>query len=251
MDLRRKPPRLGVVHSKYRKFDTSVFQIVPARQNLAGSVMKAGMQATTRGSNLRRLCFGGTFNPIHHAHLICARAVAEVAGVDRVTLIPSAQPPHKPDAAGVAAVAPAEDRLAMCRLAIQGDAMFEVNDLELRRAGPSYTIDTVRQLKREGWPAVHWLIGGDTVPQLPSWHQPAALLAEARFVVMARPGWELDWSKIPIDYQVLKSQVFVSPLIEISATEIRHRIQNAQPIRYLTPPAVADYITQKRLYRKL
>jgi nicotinate-nucleotide adenylyltransferase len=201
--------------------------------------------------NIRRLCFGGTFNPIHHAHLICARAVAEAAGFDRVTLIPSAQPPHKPNATGVAAVAPAEDRLAMCRLAVEGDAMFEVNDLELHRAGPSYTIDTVRQLNREGWPEVSWLIGGDTVPQLPSWHQPAALLAEARLVVMARPGWELDWSNIPLPYQVLKSQVFVAPLIEISATEIRRRIQDGRPILYLTPPAVADYITQRRLYQKL
>lgn len=213
-----------------------------------------GVLSTPSAQPIRRLCFGGTFNPIHHAHLICARAVAEAAGFDRVTLIPSAQPPHKPEGAGggtLAAVAPAEDRLAMCRLAIQGNPMFEVNDLELRRSGPSYTIDTVRQLKREGWSAVDWLIGGDTVPQLPTWHQPAALMAEARFVVMARPGWELDWSNIPLPYQVLKSQVFVAPLIEISATEIRRRIHNGRPILYLTPPAVADYITQRRLYQKL
>src|SRR5215210_7294765 len=100
------------------------------------------------GDGMRTLCFGGSFNPIHHGHLLCARAVAEREGFDRVELIPSAQPPHK---AGTAFdMAPAEDRLAMCRLAIEGTKLFAVNDIELRRSGPSYTVDTARQLKAQG-----------------------------------------------------------------------------------------------------
>src|SRR5215204_3176269 len=100
---------------------------------------------------MRRLCFGGSFNPIHHGHLICARAAAEAAGFERVVLIPSALPPHKLDDTELAS---STDRLAMCRLAVEGDPWFEVEDIELIRKGPSYTIDTARELRRRGWPDV-------------------------------------------------------------------------------------------------
>jgi nicotinate (nicotinamide) nucleotide adenylyltransferase len=143
---------------------------------------------------LRRVCFGGTFNPIHHGHLLCARAVAEVRGFDRVTLIPSAVPPHKSSLTGNIDLASAQDRLAMCRLAVEGDPLFETNDIELHRSSPSFTIDTARELKRRGWPSVSWLIGGDVVPTLPSWHESFALLAEVQFIVMERPGSTLDWN---------------------------------------------------------
>src|SRR3954451_19497873 len=111
---------------------------------------------------IKTLCLGGSFNPIHHGHLRCSRAVAESLGDQRVMLIPSARPPHKP---GDTTLASPEDRLAMCRLAAEAvsddDIRFEAADLELHRAGPSYTIDTVRHLKSQGWPSVDWLIGAD------------------------------------------------------------------------------------------
>src|SRR5688500_16988195 len=139
---------------------------------------------------MRRLCFGGSFNPIHHAHLICARAVAEKAGFDRIVLIPSAQPPHKPS---TAQMAPPTDRLAMCRLAASHQPeLFEVDDLELSRSGESFTLDTARQLKARGWQAVNWLIGGDMLLYLPKWHEPEKLLQEVNFFIMARPGWSID-----------------------------------------------------------
>src|SRR5687767_11595954 len=98
---------------------------------------------------MRNLCFGGSFNPIHAGHLICGEAVAKAKDATRLVLIPSATSPHK---MGHADMAPADDRLAMCQLAIVGNTLFEIDDLELRRAGPSYTIDTVRELKRtRGW----------------------------------------------------------------------------------------------------
>lgn len=193
---------------------------------------------------MRNLCYGGTFNPIHHGHLICARAAAEAAGFDRVVLLPN-QPPHKPDSDELAG---AEDRLAMCRLAVAGDAMFEVSDIELRRSHPSYTLETARELKRQGWSEIHWLIGADTVPQLPTWYQPLALLEEVEFVVMARPGWEIDWQGVPPEYRKLRMSVVPAPLIEISASEIRRRVRRRQSISYLTPDAVAAWVRQKRLY---
>src|SRR5262245_25259949 len=98
-----------------------------------------------------KLCFGGPFNPIHHPQLICSRAVAEARGFERVVLIPNSQPRLRPSQTDLVS---AEHRLAMCRLAVQGSTTFEVDDLELRRDGPSYTFDTVRELKSRGWPEV-------------------------------------------------------------------------------------------------
>ncbi|HZZ43507.1 MAG TPA: nicotinate-nucleotide adenylyltransferase [Tepidisphaeraceae bacterium] len=192
------------------------------------------------------LCLGGSFNPIHHGHLICARAVAEAAGFNRVLLIPSSQPPHKRLNGDIAS---AEHRLAMCRAAIDADDFFDVSDIELRRNGPSYTIETVRQLKASGWGKVHWLIGADMVEILPKWHEPQALMAEAQFVVMARPGWGLDWEKMPGEFRHLQKSVMAAPLLAISATEVRRRVAEGKSIRYLVPEGVRKYIEEKGLYR--
>src|SRR5689334_23178374 len=105
---------------------------------------------------MAKLCFGGSFNPIHFGHLICARYAAERLGFDANVLIPSAQPPHKPNATDLA---PASERVRMCQLAAAGCDDFEIDDLETKRTGPSYTIDTVRQLAGRGWGRASWLIG--------------------------------------------------------------------------------------------
>lgn len=194
---------------------------------------------------MRRLWFGGSFNPIHHGHLLGARAAAEAAGFDRVVLVPSALPPHK---LGAKEMASAEHRLAMCRAAVEGDERFEVDDLELARTGPSYTVDTARQLRRRGWTEVPWLIGADTVPMLPQWHESDALLAELTFVVMGRPGHDLDWPSLPDKVRALRDKVVSGPQIEISASDIRRRVATGRPIRYLTPPAVESYIRVNSLY---
>ena len=204
---------------------------------------------------MTRLCFGGSFNPIHHGHLACSRAVARVCSFDRVVLIPSASPPHKlPNRQGGASdLAPADDRIEMCRLAVAGDALYEVDDLEAHRSGPSYTLDTVRELRRRGgdWAdqPVHWLIGADSLLQLPTWHQPLALLEEVHFVVMARPGWAFDWERLPPPFRKLRENVVEAPLIDISATDIRRRVRAGEPIDDLTPKPVADYIRERGLYR--
>lgn len=194
---------------------------------------------------MRRLCFGGSFNPIHHGHLLCARAVAETAGFDRVVLIPSGQPPHKQ---GHTDIAGAADRLAMCRLASATDGLFEIDDIELSRPEPSYTIETVRLLRARGWTAVHWLIGADMAIFLPHWHQAASLLSEVHFVLMARPGWSFDFSTMPPVYHPLQHQVVPVPLIDISSSEIRQRLAAGKSISYMTPAPVVDYIRTRGLY---
>jgi nicotinate-nucleotide adenylyltransferase len=195
---------------------------------------------------MRKLCFGGSFNPVHHGHLLCARAAAEARGFERVVLVPSALPPHKLEATGLA---PAADRLEMCRRAVEGDSFFEVSNIEVTRAGPSYTIDTARELRGRGWGHVSWLIGADMVPILPKWHRPMDLLREVEFVVMSRPGWTMDWAALPEPFRHLRDHVVETPLVDISATMVRDRVRAGQSIRYLTPDAVCGYVEARGLYR--
>jgi nicotinate-nucleotide adenylyltransferase len=194
----------------------------------------------------KKICFGGTFNPIHHGHLLCARAAAEAVGADSVVLFPAGSPPHKP---GHVELAKAEDRLEMCRLAIAGASGLEIDDRELRRTGPSFTIDTARQLKQDGWDEVTWLIGADMLNLLPTWHEAQSLLREIRFLIMARPGTNLAWSSLPTAFQSLRANVVQVPQIDISATQIRNRVRAELPIDFFAPPGVCRYIAEHRLYR--
>lgn len=196
---------------------------------------------------MKRLCFGGSFNPIHYGHLICARAAAEAGGFDKVILFPSAQPPHKPETFDMA---PAQDRLAMCHAAIQGyTQLFGIHDLELRRPGASYTIDTVQILRAEGWEEVNWLIGADMLNYLPQWHRIEELVEEVEFYVISRPGSKLHWNMMPKYIRQLQNNVLPAPEIGISASLIRERVRTHRTIDWLTPQPVIDYIKAKGLYR--
>ncbi len=197
--------------------------------------------------------FGGSFNPVHHGHLIVARSVAEQLGLSRMILIPAAVPPHKP----VANLAPAADRLEMLRLAVRGEGLFELSDAELRRPGPSYTVTTVEQFGRDLGPAaeLHWLIGADSLGELVNWYQARRLIGLCRIVTAARPGWEQpDLGELrerfgPEQVERLAAGILPTPRIDISASEIRRRIRQGQSIRYLAPEPVVDYIESRRLYR--
>lgn len=191
------------------------------------------------------LCFGGSFNPIHHGHLICARAAAEAAGYERIALIPSGQPPHKPDQRDLA---PAADRLVMCKLAVSASERFTVEPVELERSGPSYTLDTILELKKRGWGEVHWLIGADMLAFLPMWYQSAEVVRQSNMVIMSRPGWQFDWMTLPEGLRHLKQNVVEVPLIEISSTQIRQRVRERRSIEFLTPGSVIKYIKNKHLY---
>jgi nicotinate-nucleotide adenylyltransferase len=196
---------------------------------------------------MRILCLGGSFNPIHHGHLLVARAAAENAGFDSVRLIPNLAPPHKLDYL----LASPADRLAMTRLAAAADPLFSVDDLELHRSPPSFTIDTVRQFRAAGLGRVTWLIGSDTLPTLQTWHQANDLAVEADFLVVPRPGFTIDPADVPEPFRHLAYAVLKTPQLDISSTEIRRRVAKGQSIEYLTPPPVVRYILDHGLYREV
>ena len=126
---------------------------------------------------------------------------------------------------------------------------FELDDREMRRTGPSYTIHTARQLRQDGWTDVAWLIGADMLNTLPTWHEADALLREVRFIVMARPGMNFAWSSLPPAFRALRKNVVQVPQIDISGTEIRRRVSAGLPIDYFCPPAVCRYIADHKLYQ--
>lgn len=197
---------------------------------------------------MTRIFLGGSFNPIHYAHLICARAAAEAVGADGVALVPAALSPFKPGDAGMAAPA---DRLSMCRLAVQNDPFFSVCDIEILRMPPSFTFDTATALLDGGHATgkVVWLIGADILPRLHHWHRIDELDRVVDFLVMNRAGRTIDFSALhPTTVQLCHRFVEV-PEIEISSTIIRERIHQGRSIRHLTHPSVVDYIEQRRLYR--
>lgn len=197
--------------------------------------------------------YGGSFDPIHFGHLISARSIAEQLGLDRITLIPSARPPHKQ---GVAMTSP-EHRLAMTRLAVEGNPLFEVSDMELHRNGPSYTFDTIDQFRStQGDSAtLCWIIGGDTLPELPSWYRVAELVNRVRIVTATRPGWTPPDPALltPTVGEAATAQLLkdcmVTPRIDISATDIRRRVRDGLSIQFLTPEPTRSYIERNNLYR--
>ena len=152
------------------------------------------------------LCFGGSFNPIHNAHLECCRKVAQLRGMhagaaDRSSSVP----PHKAGHSDMAAAARSADNVSYC--CVDGDPLFRVSDIELRRAGPSYTIDTIRELRAQGHLHIHWLIGADMLAILPKWHRARELIREATILAMARPGFEFRWDQLPAEFQLLRANV--------------------------------------------
>ena len=180
--------------------------------------------------------FGGTFDPIHHGHLILAREAVEQLRLDRLIFIPNAISPHKLDHVP----APAGVRLEMIRAAIAGEPDFDADDLELRRGGPSYAIETVVEMRRRHPDAeLFYLIGADNVAELHTWRKSEELLTLARFVVFCRRG-EKAGGAFPV----------VRREIDISATDIRMRVANGGSIRYLVPETVLALIGHHNLYKE-
>ena len=180
--------------------------------------------------------YGGTFDPVHHAHLILAREAIETLDLDKVILVPAAISPLKKSAP----VASGEVRLEMLQAAIKGEPEFEASECELLRPPPSYSIDTVEEIRRRECDAfVYWMIGEDNVEQLPQWHRFAELENMARIVVLDRSGKQPSHS-----YQLIYRR------IDISATEIRRRVAQHESIRYLVPDSVDEIIQREKLYRE-
>ena len=191
---------------------------------------------------------GGTFDPVHVGHLAMAEAAIRCAGLDRLLLVPAALPPHRRPAA-----ASAEDRLAMCRLAAAGRPGIEVSDLELRRGGASYTVDTLEELERTNPGAeLHLVLGWDAARELRSWRRPDDVLRLARLVVVSRPGLpdpgpdQLRQAGIDPERVVLCRER--TP--DVRATEIRRRLAAGEAVDALLVPSVAKYVREHGLYSR-
>jgi len=197
---------------------------------------------------------GGSFNPIHCGHLIAARSVAEQLGLSYVAFLPSATPPHK----DVAGLINAQHRAEMVRLALAEEAEFLFSDVDLQRIGPTYTIDTVRHFRRACGPdaELFWIIGHDSLADLPSWRCIGQLVDECTLVTVSRPdNAQPDWSILestlgPERIHKLRSGLLQTPLIDISSTDIRQRIRQGRSVRYLVPDSVNDYMIRNRLFRE-
>jgi nicotinate-nucleotide adenylyltransferase len=192
---------------------------------------------------------GGSFNPPHLAHLGCASEAAAQLSLDRVLLTPVATPPHKE-----AEQDPGPQvRLELCRLAIAGDDRLGVCDLEIERGGPSYTVDTLRELHART-PEDHltFIVGGDIALGLPSWHEPETVLGLARLAVAERSGSGREEITTLLAERFGTAAVpvfFDMPRLDISSSQIRRRVAQGDPIRYLVPDDVAEHIARGRLYR--
>jgi len=206
--------------------------------------------------------FGGTFNPVHIAHLRCAEEAREALGLDRVLFIPSATPPHK--RSGVAA---APHRLAMVRLALRGNPAFRVSKVEIERDGPSFLVDTLRILRRRA-PADHlvFLLGVDAMREIDTWREWRSIFSLADLAVFTRPPHAVSHLRaiLPVaargEFCYQKDQanavhssgnritLLKQTALDISSSDIRQRLSRGQSIRYLVPAPVERYVREHRLY---
>ena len=189
---------------------------------------------------------GGTFDPVHLGHVAMAEAAAGCAGLDRVLLIPASRPPHRS-----AAMAPAANRLAMCRLAAAGHPGLEVSDIELRRPGPSYTVDTLRALAAQRPDdELYLVLGWDAARELRAWRSPAAVMRLARLVVVTRPGYArpgpADLAAAGIDPD--RALLCDARTPDVDSTDIRRLAETGASLAGLVDPAVEAYVRGHALY---
>lgn len=215
---------------------------------------------------------GGSFNPIHRCHLSIAHSAQQLLQLDRILFVPTGDPPHKQSGT----LAAARHRYRMVQLAIQDSPGFALTDIEIRRPGKSYSIDTVRAIQQEYGPAttIFFIIGLDAFLDLPSWKDAETLLASCHFVVISRPSVRFrTLASIPLFHSVPEDSVIALdmarqeradaalangrtltflrlPPCEVSASEIRKRLQEGSPLANLLPPPVESYILREGLYRE-
>ncbi len=190
---------------------------------------------------------GGTFDPIHHGHLVAASEVAYSFNLDRVIFVPTGQPWQKDQTI----VSCAEDRYAMTVLATEFDARFEVSRVDIEREGPTYAVDTLTDLTNQlsaefnGAPELYFITGADALAQILTWRDHERVVELANLVGVTRPGHLLDNPGLA-DGALTLLEI---PAMAISSSDIRHRVRTGHPIAYLVPQAVADYIDERGLYQ--
>jgi nicotinate-nucleotide adenylyltransferase len=187
---------------------------------------------------------GGTFDPIHHGHLVAASEVAQVFTLDEVVFVPTGQPWQKENRK----VSPSEDRYLMTVIATASNPRFSVSRIDIDRGGPTYTIDTLRDLRveRGDEAELFFITGADALAQIMSWQDVNELFALAHFVGVTRPGHQLTGDGLPED----KVSLVEVPALAISSTDCRQRVGRGEPIWYLVPDGIVQYIAKRRLYRR-
>ncbi|MCK4385355.1 MAG: nicotinate-nucleotide adenylyltransferase [candidate division Zixibacteria bacterium] len=185
---------------------------------------------------------GGTFDPIHIGHLILAEQARERFQLEEVIFIPSASPPHKTEQELSLAI----HRFEMTKLALEGNSFFSVSDIELKREGLSYTVETLRKLKELHTDSeIYFLTGSDVLDEITTWKDPEEIYRLARIVIAVRPGFDkFD----PEDHFAKKSIIVQITGVDISSTQIRERVRKGESIKYLVPSKVEEYIRKKNLY---
>ncbi|MBO4209639.1 nicotinate-nucleotide adenylyltransferase [Micromonospora echinofusca] len=195
--------------------------------------------------DIRRIgIMGGTFDPIHHGHLVAASEVADRFGLDEVVFVPTGQPWQKADEP----VSPPEDRYLMTVIATASNPRFQVSRVDIDRGGPTYTVDTLRDLHAEYGPKVQlfFITGADALERILSWKDLDQMFELAHFVGVTRPGFELTDAHLPAD-TVSLVQV---PAMAISSTDCRARVARGEPVWYLVPDGVVQYIAKRGLYQQ-
>jgi nicotinate-nucleotide adenylyltransferase len=191
---------------------------------------------------------GGTFDPIHLGHLVAAEEARWQFDLDRVVFVPAGRPWQKP-----VGVTPPEDRYRMTVLATASNPAFTVSRLEIDHPGPTYTVDTLRQLRAEqaDGTRLYFIIGADAILQLLTWKEPDQVLAQAEFIAASRPGFDLDRLVSQVPGAAGRIHRMEIPALAISASDLRTRVARGAPIQYLVPDGVARYIHKHGLYRDL
>jgi nicotinate-nucleotide adenylyltransferase len=192
-------------------------------------------------TKLRLGVMGGTFDPIHHGHLVAASEVAAALGLDQVIFVPTGEPPQKPN------VTNSEDRYLMTVIATASNPRFNVSRVDIDRDGPTYTVDTLRDIQAE-YPGAElfFISGADAITQILSWKDFDELWKAAKFVAVSRPGHTMQLPDLAPDDAI---EVLEVPALSISSTDVRERAANGEPVWYLVPDGVVQYINKHNLYR--
>lgn len=212
---------------------------------LTASMARAGWSGKRRAVG----ALGGTFDPPHYGHLVGAQEVQAILDLERVLFVPTGHPPHKQDEP----VTDVVHRVRMVEMAVAGNPVFELCLADVERPGPSFTVDLVPTLQaRLGEDTeLYFLVGGDSAQDLPLWREPAELLQRCRLVVFTRPGCpEPDLGELEHKVPGARDRIISlsTPGVDISSSELRRRVRQGQPIRYLVPDAVERYIREQGLY---
>ena len=196
------------------------------------------------GGKIRVGVMGGTFDPIHHGHLVAASEVAHIFALDEVVFVPTGEPWQKQDRM----VSAAEDRYLMTVIATASNPRFSVSRLDVDRPGPTYTIDTLRDLRAERGADTefYFITGADALSRMLSWQDVDELFTLAHFVGCTRPGHRLTGQGLPED----KVSLVEIPALAISSTGCRQRVAGGEPIWYLVPDGIVQYIAKRQLYRR-